>query len=209
MHLFKRFYHFSTNGNRINFSLFSSWQVNVTMPGRTTSAKQIASAFPGHSLQNCRGRKRMWVKFFISISKNFILIWGQNLGSIYFQYEVISRRKVLSFSHKQAEEGSEKNPTEGSTRTTFGIVQFQYKFLQDINMTELWGWDTQAGRQDGLSGVLCNANNRIFSQLQTLRKHFGHTSPVAKKVRMQSCYWEEDKRCSKAKIWLSRWFTLP
>lgn len=91
MHQLKRFFFFATNGNKINFSLFSSWQVNVTMPGRTTSAKRIASAFPQHSLEKCRGIKRMWMTFVNSISRNCMLIWGQNLACIYFQCVVISR----------------------------------------------------------------------------------------------------------------------
>lgn len=57
-----------------------------------------------------------------------------------------------------------------------------------------------AARQDDPSRVLYNANNRRFSQLQTLRKHFGHISPVVTKVPMTASYREVDKMCFKAKI---------
>lgn len=178
-HLFKRFLPFAANGNKINFSLFLSWRVNVTVPGRTTSAKRIASAFPEHSLQSCRGIKKLWVTFTYFISGKCMLIWGLYLSPKYSHFKDIG---VESF-HEQGE-GSGKNHKD-STSTTFGTVQLNIvQNMMSLNTAELWGWTVQLeGKM--VSPICCTA--RLLHNCKPERLYFGHISPSVTKVQMQSC----------------------
>lgn len=200
MHLFKRFYPFSTNGNRINFSLFSFWQVHVTVPGRSTSEKQIASAFPKHSLQ--RYKEDVSQIYYFYQQKHHAHLRAE--FRLYL-FQVKSHFKEISvkfFSiNRQGREGG-KIPKKAAQILPLHCtipVQVSAKH-EDYKHKWVLSMGYSAARQDVPSRALYNANDRIFSQLQASREHFGHISPVVTKVLMQSCYWENDKMCFKAKI---------
>lgn len=143
--------------------------------------QRIASTFPEHSLQSCRGMRRMRVTFTYFISGKCMLIWGLYLFPKYSHFKDIG---VESF-HKQGK-GSGKNHKD-STSTIFGPAQVQLNIAQNtmsINTAELWGWTAQLeGKM--VSPVCCTA--RLPHNSKPEQFYFGHISASVTKVQMQSC----------------------
>lgn len=123
--------------------------------------QRIASTFPDHSLQSCRGMRRMRVTFTYFISGKCMLIWGLYLFPKDSHFKDIG---VESF-HKQGK-GSGKKPQRqhkyylwsSASPIKYCAKHDVYKYSRALRM------DCSAGRQDGLSNMLYS---KTAAQLQT------------------------------------------